>query len=210
MIRPIQSVVRIVDDDDDLRTTLEYLLRNEGWQTRSYSCAEAFLKEDCFSIPGCLILDVRMTAMSGLQLHKELIRRGVTLPVIFFSAHGDIEMAVETIKSGAEDFLPKTVDSSKLLESVAKACAQSLSHAPGGLKAADLVDAFSHLSEKEMDVVRLVAKGLLNKAIAERLNITPKTIYGHRVQIYRKLNVHSTAEIAQYYEQWKRITGDKP
>lgn len=198
-------IVRIVDDDAELRQTLEYLLKAEGWETVSYSSAEQFLIEDARSVPGCVILDVRMGGMSGLELQRELNRQGCSLPIIFFSAHGDIEMAVHTVKAGAENFLPKTVDSEKLLEAVDKAVRLSLSKVRINIKSADLVEAFNLLTEKELEVVRLLAKGLLNKEIAARLGITPKTIYGHRVQIYRKLNVRSTAEICSYYREWTAI-----
>ena len=202
-----KPLVRIVDDDKDLRQTLEYLLQTAGWETVSYESAEDYLAQDARSIPGCLILDVRMGGMSGLEMQQRLIAEGATVPIIFFSAHGDIEMAVQAVKNGAEDFLPKTVNSQKLLEKVAEAVASDNQKKGNFLKPQEIVHAFDTLTEKELAVVKLLAKGLLNKEIAERLGITPKTIYGHRVQIYRKLNVHSTAEIAECYQQWKNLGG---
>ena len=195
-----KPMVRIVDDDKDLRQTLEYLLQTAGWETVSYESAEDYLAQDARSIPGCLILDVRMGGMSGLDRSSHRANN-------FFSAHGDIEMAVQAVKNGAEDFLPKTVNSQKLLEKVAEAVASDNQKKGNFLKPQEIVHAFDTLTEKELAVVKLLAKGLLNKEIAERLGITPKTIYGHRVQIYRKLNVHSTAEIAECYQQWKNLRG---
>jgi len=204
-----KPLIRIVDDDEDLRKTLEYLLKTEGWQTICYESAEDFLINDINSEPGCLILDVRMNGMSGLQLQQQLNQQGSLLPIIFFSAHGDIEMAVDSVKAGAEDFLPKTVDSEKLLRKVAHAVQMSLSHRSANRKPGEIINVLSSLTEQEFNIVRLLAKGLLNKEIAGRLGITAKTVYGHRVQIYRKLNVHSTAEISQLYEQWKEVKENK-
>ena len=115
------SLIRIVDDDAEMRESLEFLLSTEGWKSRSYASAEAFLETDDVMVPGCLILDIRMPGLSGLQLQELLKKKDYSLPILFITAHGDITMAVEAVKNGAFDFLPKPLDDEKLLASVEKA-----------------------------------------------------------------------------------------
>ena len=110
------SLIRIVDDDAEMRESLEFLLSTEGWKSRSYASAEAFLETDDVMVPGCLILDIRMPGLSGLQLQELLKKKDYSLPILFITAHGDITMAVEAVKNGAFDFLPKP------LEEYAAAC----------------------------------------------------------------------------------------
>ena len=104
------SLIRIVDDDAEMRESLEFLLSTEGWKSRSYASAEAFLETDDVMVPGCLILDIRMPGLSGLQLQELLKKKDYSLPILFITAHGDITMAVEAVKNGAFDFLPKPLD----------------------------------------------------------------------------------------------------
>lgn len=118
-------------------------------------------------------------------------------------------VTLKWLKAGAEDFLPKTVDSEKLLRKVAHAVQMSMTHKSANRKPGEIINIFSSLTEQELNIVRLLAKGLLNKEIAGHLGITAKTVYGHRVQIYRKMDVHSTAEISQLYEQWKDVKENK-
>lgn len=195
-----EVLVRIVDDDPSIRSTLEYMLRAEGWKTASYPGATEFLTADAPSVPGCLILDVRMDGMSGLELQQELNRRGSSIPIIFYSAHGDIEMAVDAVKSGAENFLPKTVSSEKLLQSVARAVNESLSGRPGQISPKECLHRWSLLTDREKDVAELIAQGRLNRDITRRLGIAMRTVYVYRVSIYRKLEVRTSAEIARFLE----------
>ena len=104
------SLIRIVDDDAEMRESLEFLLSTEGWKSLSYASAEAFLETDDVMVPGCLILDIRMPGLSGLQLQELLKKKDYSLPILFITAHGDITMAVEAVKNGAFDFLPKPLD----------------------------------------------------------------------------------------------------
>ena len=104
------SLIRIVDDDAEMRESLEFQLSTEGWKSRSYASAEAFLETDDVMVPGCLILDIRMPGLSGLQLQELLKKKDYSLPILFITAHGDITMAVEAVKNGAFDFLPKPLD----------------------------------------------------------------------------------------------------
>ena len=198
-------LIRIVDDEANVRESLEYLFQTAGWLTMSYSSAEAFLREDATSRPGCIILDVRMEKMNGLELQQILNDRGAKLPIIFFSGHGSIEMAVGTMKEGAADFLPKTVATEKLLSAVGRIMNELTLDPLARMSTPEMIRRFSLLTDKEREVVELLSKGLLNKDIAARLGITPKTIYGHRVQIYRKLEVKSTSEINGLYQRYRII-----
>lgn len=191
-------LVRIVDDEISTRTTLEEMLAAEGWRTASYPGAEEFLAADAPSVPGCIILDVRMGGMSGLELQAELNRRGSELPIIFYSAHGDIEMAVDTMKSGAKDFLPKTVGSEKLLAAVSKAVAESLAQTPLECPPSEFIARWESLSDRERETAELIAEGCLNRDISRKMQIALRTIYVYRVNIYRKLHVKTGADIALF------------
>ena len=114
------SLIRIVDDDAEMRESLEFLLSTEGWKSRSYASAEAFLETDDVMVPGCLILDIRMPGLSGLQLQELLKKKDYSLPILFITAHGDITMAVEAVKNGAFDFLPKPLDEGLLNKVIAE------------------------------------------------------------------------------------------
>ncbi len=198
-------LIRIVDDEESTRTTLEFMLRAEGWMTVSYASARDFLTADAPSVPGCLILDVRMDEMTGLELQQELNRRGSCLPIIFYSAHGDIEMAVFAVKNGADDFLPKTVSADKLLAAVAKAAGESLSKTPSELPPAEYIRRFELLSDREKEVAELIAQGFLNRDIVRKLSIAVRTVYVYRVSIYRKLQVKTSADIAQFMQRLRAV-----
>lgn len=195
-IRRLENVIRIVDDDAFIRESFCYLLEGEGWRTRAYPSAEAFLEEDDPAVPGCLVLDVRMPGgMSGLELQQELLRCSCGLPVIFVSAHGDIEMAVRAVLNGACDFMPKPIDEEKLLASIDRAvdrCAE-IYRRRADLKNSE--DRWNQLTAREKEVARLLARGLPNKQIAAELGITNRTAQVHRANIYVKLGVRSAAEI---------------
>ena len=124
------SLIRIVDDDAEMRESLEFLLSTEGWKSRSYASAEAFLETDDVMVPGCLILDIRMPGMTGVELQRRLFDAKCTLPVIFLTGHGDITTAVHTMKYGAADFLEKRGDPLALAGAVERACAKSMASAP--------------------------------------------------------------------------------
>ena len=178
-------LIRVCDDDEDVRRSWQFVLEGEGWNVRIYPDALTFLKEDDPLVPGCLILDVRMPGMTGIELQHEMALRSHVLPVIFVSGHGDINMAVKTIKDGAEDFLPKPVETLRLIV-IQKA--QS---------------AWRQLSEREKEVARGVADGLLNKQIAFNLGITEKTVIAHRGSILAlagALCLRAAVLMAGYYE----------
>lgn len=191
-----KPLVRIVDDDPDQLASLEIMLSAEGWDVACYERASDFFAEDTPSRPGCLILDVRMPEISGLEMQEELNRREYPLPILFLTGHGDVDMAVHTLKKGAKDFLLKPVDAPRLLTSVATIVQEDCDQRAMPLDSAAWKRRFRELTEREQEIVRYVASGLLNRQIAERLGISERTVHAHRLSAYRKLNVHNVADLA--------------
>lgn len=191
-----KPLVRIVDDDPDQLASLEIMLSAEGWDVACYEKASDFFAEDTPSRPGCLILDVRMPEISGLEMQEELNRREYPLPILFLTGHGDVDMAVHTLKKGAKDFLLKPVDAPRLLTSVATIVQEDCDQRAMPLDSAAWKRKFRELTEREQEIVRYVASGLLNRQIAERLGISERTVHAHRLSAYRKLNVHNVADLA--------------
>lgn len=191
-----KPLVRIVDDDPNQLASLEIMLSAEGWDVACYERASDFFAEDTPSRPGCLILDVRMPEISGLEMQEELNRREYPLPILFLTGHGDVDMAVHTLKKGAKDFLLKPVDAPRLLTSVATIVQEDCDQRAMPLDSAAWKRKFRELTEREQEIVRYVASGLLNRQIAERLGISERTVHAHRLSAYRKLNVHNVADLA--------------
>lgn len=191
-----KPLVRIVDDDPDQLASLEIMLSAEGWDVACYERASDFFAEDTPSRPGCLILDVRMPEISGLEMQEELNRREYPPPILFLTGHGDVDMAVHTLKKGAKDFLLKPVDAPRLLTSVATIVQEDCDQRAMPLDSAAWKRKFRELTEREQEIVRYVASGLLNRQIAERLGISERTVHAHRLSAYRKLNVHNVADLA--------------
>lgn len=191
-----KPLVRIVDDDPDQLASLEIMLSAEGWDVACYERASDFFAEDTPSRPGCLILDVRMPEISGLEMQEELNRREYPLPILFLTGHGDVDMAVHTLKKGAKDFLLKPVDAPRLLTSVATIVQEDCDQRAMPFDSAAWKRKFRELTEREQEIVRYVASGLLNRQIAERLGISERTVHAHRLSAYRKLNVHNVADLA--------------
>ena len=172
---------------------MSFLLECDGWNSCSYESAEKFLLEDDFSIPGCILSDIRMPGQSGLQLQIELKNRFIQLPLIFFSGHGDIEMAVEAIQRGAVNFLIKPIKKEKLFSAILSSLDTDMHLLP----AQKLNSAIDSLSEREKIIVKLVQQNLPTQVISERLNISKRTVQGHRWRIYQKLGVNSEEELRQ-------------
>lgn len=187
-----QPLIRVVDDDQDFLDGLRFLLDAQGWRTAGYRSAQAFLTADAPSVPGCLVLDIRMPGMSGIELLEEIKRRGIDLPIIILTGHADIDSAVRTLKMGAVDFLQKPVSPQAFLESVEEAVKLSLEQRLGGLDYKSLCEVLEGFSAREKQLAALLVQGLVNSAIAERLSLSLKTVQNYRNTIYRKLRVHNT------------------
>lgn len=192
----VKPLVRIVDDDDGVRASAAFLLEAAGFEVCPYESARAFLEQDDTERPGCVLLDARMPGMTGLELQDALCERGCKLPVVFVTGHGDVDMAVHVLKQGAADFLQKPVDSARMIEVVRGAVARSLSLYEAQAASRKEFEAYESLTDREKDVVKLVAEGLQNKEIAARLDIAEKTVKVHRGSACRKLAVRNGVDIA--------------
>ena len=194
----LPPLIRIVDDNDTLRQSLEFMLQCEGYEVVSYSSAMEFLKSDTPSRPGCLILDIQMPEMSGLDLFDRLNHRGYEVPVIFLTAHGDIDMAVGAMRDGAVDFVQKPVRQERLLTAIARAVTRSVSET-GAVETEGAIRAkVQELTEREREIAELIGKKLTNRQISERTGITVRTVEVHRAAIIRKLGVRTPDDIERY------------
>ncbi len=197
---PLLPLVRIVDDDDDFRESQKQFLKALGWQVSDWSSAEQFLAEDDLTRPGCLVLDIRMPKMTGLELQKKFVEIGSSLPIIFLTGHGDVTTAVHTMKYGAVDFLEKRNDPMILAAAVENGCKISLEIARKNQQENEFRQTFDQLTSREKDVVVLAAKGLTNKDIGTALGIGAETVKMHRANAYGKLNVQSALEAYRWLE----------
>lgn len=202
-----KSLVRIVDDDDSLREALRLVLEMEGWQVADYANALDYLRGDAPSQPGCAVIDVRMPKMTGIELQEAMNERRIRTPVIFLTGHGDIDMAVTVLRGGAFDFVQKPVNNERLLASIALACFESTAASLGLLDAEAAREKASSLTDREMEVARLVAQGLTNSDIAVRLAIAVRTVEVHRAGALRKLGVKAPADVAAILDLAARGAG---
>ena len=192
------AAVHLVDDEAPVRAALEFLFSTHGLQVQSYDGANPLLQRLANGPPlrGCVLLDVRMEPLSGLQVHDELVARGIQVPVIFLTGHGDIRMAVDALKKGAFDFVEKPFGDTALVDQVRNAMAadeaQQASLAEGDSRGAKLAG----LTQREQDVMHRVAAGKLNKIIADEMNVSMRTVEVYRARVYAKLGVRSSAELA--------------
>lgn len=193
----IKVLVRIVDDDSDLRAAIRFLLESEGWEVVDYYSAADFLLNDDSEIPGCLILDVRMPEMTGIELQSELKQHLRQIPIVFLSAHGDIEMAVKTLHEGAVDFLTKPIQEDKLVPVISRAVKLDLIKRGLSFDHEEIKERYKELTERETQIVSLLIKGLLNREIGERLGISTRTVEVHRARAFKKLQVHTISELIQ-------------
>ena len=191
-------LVRIVDDDDDFRESQKQFLKALGWQVADWADAQTFLAEDDLSRPGCLVLDIRMPGMTGLELQKKFVEMGSTLPVIFLTGHGDISMAVMALQKGAGDFCEKPVEPERLRQTVRRLSNQNIEARKEKFRIDMMRNAFETLTQREKEIIRLVADDKLNKVIAIDLGIQEHTVKIHRANACKKLGVRSALEAHKY------------
>ena len=192
------ATVYVVDDDPALRESLGYLLQSEGLKVRAFEGARQFLAEYDRDARGCLVVDVRMPEMSGLQLQEHLAAEGSTLPIIVITGHGDVPMAVKALKNGALDFIEKPFADQQLLDRVHEAL--DVERRLYGERATreDLLRRLNRLTKREREVMTGVADGKANKVIAEELGLSPKTVEVHRARLMQKLEVDSLAQLMRF------------
>ena len=189
------ALIRVVDDDRAVSKAIQFLLGNEDWTVQVFSSGEEFLVNEAPSVPGCIILDIQMGGISGIEVHKELIARESEVPIIFLTAHGDIPMAVEAMKEGAAEFLVKPLDPEKLLQLVEKHVEWDIKRRQWSVSKEEAERRVESLTLRERQIVELVLKDLSNQEIAEALKLSRRTIECHRQVAYKKLQVNNVKEL---------------
>ena len=193
---PEQSVY-LVDDDEALRDSLVWLLESSGYKVCAFDSAEAFLQVFNLSMRGCLVLDVRMPGMSGLELFDVLRERHCPLPAIFITGHGDVPMAVKAVKRGAMDFIEKPFGDRDILGLIEDSLAREREQRERRLQEAETARRLADLTQREREVLDLIITGKLNKQIADVLGISIKTVEVHRARVMEKMGANSLAELVQ-------------
>jgi FixJ family two-component response regulator len=192
-----KPVVMVVDDDNGVRNAMRSLLKSVGLDSSLYSSATEFLGAYQPAQPGCLLLDIRMPGMSGLELQQELNVRGAVIPVIFMTGHGDIPMAVEAMQHGAFDFLQKPFRDQDLLDRIQRAIVKDGELRKSLGEHARIKTHLESLTPREREVLDLMTQGKQNKAIAQVLDVSPRTVEIHRARVMEKMDAQSVAELVR-------------
>lgn len=195
------QIVYVVDDDESIRRSITRLLKAGGFKFEAHASAKTFLSGLHPGMSGCVILDLNMPEMNGLVLQQALVKAGCSLPVIFLTAHGDIPTSVTAMKAGAEDFLTKPVRGGVLLEAIQRAFTRELQARERLAELASLNQRLELLTPRELEVLRFIVKGYLNKQVAAELGTVEKTIKVHRARVMTKLAVGSVAELVALVER---------
>ena len=186
----------LVDDDEAIRDALSWLLKSRSIPSTTYASAEHFLAAWTPQLAGCVVLDMRMTGMTGLDCFEQLQERQSTLPVIFLTGHGDVPLAVATLKKGAFDFFEKPLNDNELANRVAEAIAHNAEQRENNASLSSLNKRLASLTSREKQIMELVLAGKLNKIIADQLNISMRTVEVHRANIFDKMAVKTAVELA--------------
>ncbi len=194
------GLVHIIDDDDGVRAALASLIRSVGNDARLYSSAAEFLASALPSVPSCLLLDVRLPEINGLDFQDSLRRRGIFLPVILMTGYGDIQMSVRGMKAGAVDFLTKPVRHQDLLDAISTALARAREWRQDHAEVSVIRDRYSALTRRELEVFTLVTAGKMNKQIAGDLNLSEITVKIHRGSVMRKMGARTLADLVKMAE----------
>ncbi len=193
---PTDAVVHVIDDDNAVRDSLSFLLKSAGHAVRTYESAADFLERGA-ATSGCVVTDVRMPGMSGLDLIRALAERGTPLPIIVMTGHGDVPMAVEAMKLGAADFLEKPFDDDAMLASIRTALARGADAVNHAAQAADIRTRLASLSQRERQVLDGLVAGHANKTIAYNLDISPRTVEVYRANVMTKMEAGSLSELVR-------------
>ncbi len=193
----VQPIVHIVDDDRAVRDSLSFLMKSVGFESMAYDSAEAFLDKADLNRPGCLIVDIRMQGMSGLELQQLLNERSSKLPVIIITGHGDVPMAVQAMKAGAVDFLEKPYDNQLLIARIRQCLQQISKEQDKENRVAKAKSRLAQLTPRELEVMKLLVAGKHNKAIADDLDISVRTAEAHRAKVMKKLHAESLSDIVR-------------
>jgi FixJ family two-component response regulator len=198
-----RPIVFVVDDDPAVCLSMKRLIRSLGPEVQTFSSAQEFLRAKRPDAPGCLVLDVRLPDLSGLDLQKELNKANVDLPIVFVTGHADIPMSVRAMKAGAIEFLTKPFREQDLLEAIQHGIGQHRTAREQRAEVAELQQRYDSLTPREREVFLLVARGMLNKQIGDRLGASEKTIKIHRGQLIRKMKASSLPDLVRMSERLK-------
>jgi FixJ family two-component response regulator len=195
------SVVFVVDDDASIRSSLKFLMSSVGLQVESFDSADALLQRKLPDAPSCLVLDVRLRGLSGLDFQRELAARNCHMPIIFITGHGDIPMSVTAMKAGAVEFLTKPFRDQDLLDAVRIALEKDRERRERKKEVGDLRERFNLLTPREQKVISMVASGMLNKQIADQLGSAENTVKVHRSRAMEKMGAKSVAEVVKMIDK---------
>lgn len=205
----MMPTVFIVDDDPAVRDSLALLIMAQGMRTVTFANAMEFLDGYTEGEVGCLVLDIRMPQITGLALQEKLVERGITIPIVFITGHGDIEQCRRAFQSGAIDFLTKPIDQNRLIDSLRKGIRMSIDQLQQDEETQEVMTQLDRISGREREVLELVADGLSSKEIARQLDLSPRTIEVHRANLFSKLGVDSLADLIRFYLKALEATGKK-
>ena len=194
---PATPIVFVVDDDISVRESLELLIRSDGWEPETFASAQEFLDHPRILVPSCLVLDVSLPGLNGLDLQKRVAVERIDMPIIFITGHGNVPMTVQAMKAGAVEFLTKPFSDEALLSAIRNAIERSRTALGHEAEMRALRDRYASLTRREREVMALVASGLLNKQVGGELGISEITVKAHRGQVMQKMKADSFADLVK-------------
>ena len=195
-----QPIVLVVDDDESMRVALTYLFRSMNLNVEVFASAPELLQAKLPDVPSCLVLDIRLPGVSGLDFQDNLSKAGIHIPIVFITGHGDVPMSVRAMKAGAVDFLTKPFRDQDMLDAVTRALERDRKRRESEIAVTKLRDVFKTLTKREREVMNLVTSGLMNKQIAGQLNVSEITVKIHRGHMMKKMGARSLAELVKMAE----------